>query len=536
MMAPKKILVVIPARGGSKGIPRKNLRPLAGRPLLAYSIENGLALGDDALVVVSSEDEEILAFASHFEGVQTIKRSDELSGDLVTLDSVIADALDHVGGNFKYVVTLQPTSPTLKAESIKKAIDIAETSQGCTVISSKEIRHLFWSKDGDDRFKAFHPQRVNRQQLAPVYFETGGVVVCDSNYLRATKTRLTKDLKFVTLDESEAIDIDSDADWALAEHIMTQKKVAIIVIGSKTIGMGHIYNCLELASELVKHKIRFFIGSQEDLAIQKVTENNYKVSIYNSESELMGFLDDYSADVIINDTLNTSEHYTKLLKIKSKKLVCIEDLGEGRLNADLVINAMYESRTANELSGAHYFCLRSDLARSTPNIFNEEVKKVLLFFGGADPSSCTKKVLDSVYLYCVTNKMKVSVVLGTGNDFSDDESYPQADFCRNVKDMSKYLKGVDIAFTSAGRSAFEVYSMCIPSIVLCQNEKEMTHPFARFENGFFNLGLAETVSEETIFEKFLELTKVDVRKSFFEKMGQMCLRTNRKRIIDSILK
>ena len=108
------ILAVIPARGGSKGIPRKNMRLMYGKPLIAYAIENAIACDQISHVVVSSDSEEILAFARQYDDVLVVNRDSVLARDAVTLDPVIFDATDraekHWGLRFDAVVTLQPTS------------------------------------------------------------------------------------------------------------------------------------------------------------------------------------------------------------------------------------------------------------------------------------------------------------------------------------------------------------------------------------------------------------------------------------------
>src|SRR5690606_16880596 len=110
------------------------------------------------------------------------------------------------------------------------------------------------------------------------------------------------------------------------------------------------------------------------------------------------------------------------------------------------------------------------------------------------------KVFNKIYPLCAKNNIKIRIVLGAGNRISEKEisSLENVEIFKDVKDMSVVLKNSDIAFTSGGRSAFEVYSMRIPTIVICQNEKELTHSFANLENGFHNLGLAKNLDDTEI--------------------------------------
>lgn len=118
-----KLLFIIPARFGSKGIPRKNLKILNGKPLIFYSINNASEISCEKEVVVSSDSDEILNIATKF-GAKALKRPAELAGDQTTLDPVVFHAYKSlsVDLNFDYVVILQPTSPLLSAKSLENAL------------------------------------------------------------------------------------------------------------------------------------------------------------------------------------------------------------------------------------------------------------------------------------------------------------------------------------------------------------------------------------------------------------------------------
>ena len=189
------IIAVIPARGGSKGIPRKNMRLMGGKPLIAYAIENALSseLVDD--VVVSSDSEEILAYAAQFEGVTGLPRDTELALDAVTLDPVIYDAVmrreEEAGVSFDVVVTLQPTSPLLTRETLDQALAMFVDSDLDSCISVVNAPHLSWKEDGKGGVVPAYEQRLNRQQLPPNYLETGAFLIANRASVTPT-TRLGK--------------------------------------------------------------------------------------------------------------------------------------------------------------------------------------------------------------------------------------------------------------------------------------------------------------------------------------------------------
>ncbi len=142
-----KILAIIPARAGSKGIPNKNIRIIGEHPLVYYAIHNALVSKLITDVIVTTDSKEVGIIATQMRA--TVKwRDPALCADDVTLDSIIYDAIP-TDRHWDYVITLQPTSPTLKVETLDKAIENAVTNDLDTVISAINAPHLSWSvRDG----------------------------------------------------------------------------------------------------------------------------------------------------------------------------------------------------------------------------------------------------------------------------------------------------------------------------------------------------------------------------------------------------
>ena len=257
-------VAVIPARGGSKGIPRKNMRLMGGKPLIAYAIENALRCDYIDEVIVSSDSEEILSFAATYEGVTPLNRDSALAQDAVTLDPVIYDAVvrreQELGHEFEIVVTLQPTSPLLTVETLSKALEEFAASDLDTMVSSVNAPHLSWTKDDTGKTVPNYKERLNRQLLPPDYHETGAFVI-------ARRGIVTKDTRFgdrvgvYEVPEVESTDIDTKQDWIVCESLLARKKIAFRVDGYGQLGLGHIYRALTLAYELIEHEVVFICDS-----------------------------------------------------------------------------------------------------------------------------------------------------------------------------------------------------------------------------------------------------------------------------------
>ena len=144
-----RVLAVVPARGGSKGIPRKNVRLMHGKPLIAYAIQNATACPAITDCVVSTDDVEIASVAKLY-GSQVLFRNPELAKDAVTLDPVVYDAVLQMeqrnGVTYDVVVTLQPTSPLMTVNTLNQAMENFLFGTDDTVISVVNKPHLSWSK------------------------------------------------------------------------------------------------------------------------------------------------------------------------------------------------------------------------------------------------------------------------------------------------------------------------------------------------------------------------------------------------------
>jgi len=216
------VVAIIPARGGSKGIPLKNLQPVAGKPLIAYVIEACLGAKSVDRTVVSTDHQGIADVARQFGAEVPFMRPQELAGDTTTLDPVIFHAVDTLertdGVTVDIALTVQPTCPLLSSETIDRAV--AELIEGDwdSVITVRDDRHLRWTLV-DGRPVPLYAARVNRQQLPPTFCETGALFASRRRVITPTD-RLGRNIGLVVTSEQEGVDIDTELDLRLAEIII----------------------------------------------------------------------------------------------------------------------------------------------------------------------------------------------------------------------------------------------------------------------------------------------------------------------------
>lgn len=221
------ILVVIPARGGSKGIPFKNIYPINSKPMIEYTIEAILEAKIECDIVVSTDSEKISEIARKYSSIIIIKRPNEISGDFATTESSLIHALDYmeVNGNkrFDYVITLQPTSPLRKSSTISKFLE--EFQKVKNVYDAQLTLHQsfsdYWTVDENGEFvRLFKDAPRRRQARKPLYVENSCIYITSAKSLRETNSVLGYKTNGFIISEVEGMDINEYNDIKLAESYL----------------------------------------------------------------------------------------------------------------------------------------------------------------------------------------------------------------------------------------------------------------------------------------------------------------------------
>ncbi len=484
-----RILAVIPARAGSKGIPNKNIRIIGGKPMIYYSIKNALSSELITDVVVTTDSDAVRIIATQM-GAAVRWRDERLCRDDVTLDAVIHDAVDRTVA-WDYVVTMQPTSPTLSVGTLDRAIQYAIDEDLDTLISAINAPHLSWGvKDG--KKVPNYTERLNRQYLPPCYMETGAFVVSKASVV-TEKSRIGEKVDVFEVPENESQDVDTFADLQAVAATLNEKKVAIYVNGNNKRGMGHIYRALELADEFYSKPDIYYDRNQTDVKVFGTTTHN--LIAVDGIPELYEACRKEQYDIFINDILTTSIDYMIGLKavLPKARIVNFEDDGEGILKADLVFNALYsEADLPHVRAGEKYYIAGKTFLLYNPIEIREKTQNVFVAFGGADPQNYSDRIL-AIVSKEEYRDYHFTVVLGKAKENVDRlmeyNSAPNIDVLYDVSNMPELMSGCDVAITSRGRTGYELAILGIPSIAMAQNKREELHSFVSNENGFSYIGL-----------------------------------------------
>ena len=233
-MALNKILAVIPARGGSKGVPRKNIRMVHDKPLIAWTIEAALRTTDKFCdIIISTDDPEIASVAKDYGASVPFLRSSTLSGDKVPMIDVLRHAVQHhehmYGYNLDWVCLLQPTVPMRTTEDIRAAIKIAETTEADSVISVVQVQSTHPNlmkkiKNGSlVSFAIEEKEGTRRQDYKPdAYMRNGAIYLTRRDTIIKHSSIWGKAIHPFIMPENRSVNIDSPIDLKLCEVMMKE--------------------------------------------------------------------------------------------------------------------------------------------------------------------------------------------------------------------------------------------------------------------------------------------------------------------------
>ena len=386
----RSLLAIVPARGESRGVPRKNMRTLGAKPLIAHTMDAVREAGVADRLVLSSDAPEILRWAE-LHGYETHRRRAELAAPDVTVSEVaasLADELEWAGD----VGVFQPTSPFQSSPTLRAAVERFRASEADSLSACVREPHLFWLDHSGDISQArpLFEERVNRQYAThPVVRETGGIQLVRGAALREQRQLVTARHELFEVPSDEGLDIDTNDDLIAARSRMARGTVVFRVCANQRVGSGHLHHCVQLADELADHRLRFLLRDCDPFVAELLDQHGYE---HRAESDLAGDLEALAApgpNLIVNDVLDTSEEEVLIERAAGYRVVNIEDLGRGTRFADWVVNALYPVGTTGRSTSpgapsTRPFAASSRICRRSA--IRERAERILITFGGTDPA------------------------------------------------------------------------------------------------------------------------------------------------------
>lgn len=229
-----RTIAIITARGGSKRIPRKNIKDFLGAPIIKYSVDAALGAGCFDEVMVSTDDEEIAALARTYGATVPFMRKSSTAGDHTTTAEVLEEVLqeyDDLDKSFDFACCIYPTAPFITSDKLKQAFDMLTTSTALSVVPVVKfgfpILRSFKIEDGLVKMNWPEYMSVRSQDLPPAYHDCGQFYFFRTKEFLETRTLFTETTLPLEMPESEVQDIDNEEDWKVAEikyTFLLQKK------------------------------------------------------------------------------------------------------------------------------------------------------------------------------------------------------------------------------------------------------------------------------------------------------------------------
>jgi CMP-N,N'-diacetyllegionaminic acid synthase len=223
MIKGDRVLAVIAARGGSKGLPRKNLRELGGKPLIAWSIEAARHSQYVDRAIVSTDDAEIAEVARHWAGDVPFLRPAELATDEAPIISSLLHAADSLAERYRYVVLLQATSPFRLGSDIDAALELCCKQGAPACVSVTPVPKARWMQEINATgylVPLFPNEGTRRQELQQAYQPNGAVYIAELDWLRRKNAFYTPDTLAYVMPPERSLDIDTILDFHFAEAFL----------------------------------------------------------------------------------------------------------------------------------------------------------------------------------------------------------------------------------------------------------------------------------------------------------------------------
>lgn len=509
------ILILVPATLHYREFPRLVLQRLAGKPLLLRMLEmaRGAVPSVEQIAVVTDDDE--VKLLADRNGYPALLRTGLLDADGSLNAAELHEAVVAIetarDEGFSAVMVLRPYSPFIKARDLTDGIAELRDGEFDTVVSATPERRHSWRRE-DGHYSLDFGDYSLEDGASSLFRETGAFLVSRRGAVAGSRF-VGAEIGLSVIPPERALEIHSRHEWWICNRLLSRKRVVFVLVGHASVGLGHFYRTTQLAHEIINHDVHFVCTRESDLAAQLLRDQPFPFHIQHDDSldETVVALE---PDLVVNDILNTDRHYVERLKQSGATVVNFEDLGTGSAVADLVINAIFRERVdqPNRIGGPDYFCLRDEFLHASPGPFRQRLEEVLITFGGTDSPNNSLRVLRTLLPEAAARGVRISLVTGPGFAHGDsittflDERRPEhVEWAHNTKRISEYMARADLAFSSAGRTVFELAAMRVPGIIMAANEREETHSFASTHLGMLYLGRHDEVSDEEIVDAFTAL-------------------------------
>ncbi|MBF0136840.1 MAG: hypothetical protein H7833_20130 [Magnetococcus sp. DMHC-1] len=533
------ICVMIPAIKKNVAFTDDLVKKLAGIPLILRAINKAKELTDPEQVHVVTDSMEIHLLAQR----HAVHSFHDKDLDLLRpgFPRSMRFFLGRIARRHTCVVLLSPYAPLLTAATIKQAIQIFQET-GCDLLLPLSMQRY---RGGTTHLPDMQELLLAAKQQLLFVESRSFRIFNPTRILQNTPQSAWRIQPFLL--ESGLPEIADFQDWWICEKIIRRRRIVFRVVVDATKGTGHIFRAMALAHEITDHEIVFVCNDLHHETVKKLAGFDYRLDVF-SDSEMVDSILRLKPDMVVNDILDTDAAYIDRLHQAGIKVVNFEDLGSGAPLADLTINELYDEPQIQGHTihwGHGYFFLRDEFNDARPHRFREKVESILVTFGGTDPNDFTRKIFHAIHPYCREKGIRIFIVTGAG--YGNIEvlnrelaAMQSADvvFTHATGVISQIMEMTPIAISANGRTVYELAHMHIPAIVLSHHAREITHRFAREENGFLNQDIYHAgLTEQTVLANLQRLVEDHAfRRELFDRVRRYNFTRNKSKVLRMILK
>jgi len=515
MIEGRRVLGVVPARGGSDRVPYLNIKRLGDKPLLAHTLQAARASLLLDRVIVSTDDERVAEVARDCGAEVPFLRPPELAGDIPSLKPVVSHAvaqLEASGERAQLVVVLQATTPFREASAIDAALTRLVSADLDSVVSVTEDRTLNWRAEAGLLVPLF-AKEGRRDEQPPIYRENGAVVALKRGVLDGP-TRFGARIGYLLLDKRAGFTVHDLEDFWMAERLLRQPRILFRCDGGAVLGMGHVYRSLAIADALRQSSqadVAFLMSADHPEGIKTVSREGYPVRVagQSGSEAYLEHIRDFAPAILINDLPRIERGYLKALAQLGAATVnlvdTLDDLEQTERYKQLVVSVMNEDRETPEgfYGGPEYAILRRHFQGKRKDL-RAEPRMLLLTFGGSDPQGLT--LLATRALAGLDPRIELLAVTGPAFAQRGELEALSAGLPRKLTliheaggHIADLMLEADVVVGSGGMSVYEIAALGTPGVVLAQNAREdaRMREFARHGTVEY-LGLGTEVSEERL--------------------------------------
>ena len=468
--------LVIPARRDSKRLPGKNVSLFAGRPLIEWSLTLWSRFAEEVDILVSTDDLRVMDLATSYPIARFLLRPPELSGDAVTLDEVAKFIATTQNLSTGYLALAQCTCPLVSPATARMLLDAVHSSGATSVVAAVREHGFLWRRaDGGAEASPLFDERVNTQFVkGRVLRESGVFTATRMEHLIQTGSRFTPRPLLVEIPREESLDIDDGLDWRIGQAIQSRRALVFVAICNRTVGTGHLYRCLEIARWFADLPQQFLVY-QGDGVEQSLLDAQHREFAPVEQLDLP----EVRNAVVVLDVLDVEADVVARLQANGNTVFVFES--RPVTSADFTFNSLYRppaGESAN-LPVAHgpgcavtgHFLVPWENRFE----FREDIGRVVIFFGGTDPSRLRQRVVplvDALFkgidIHVFSNGILrlEETVSPAGNRLME---HPVG------LEFFGVVAGADLFVGSAGQTMMQVAHIGVPSVIIAHSPREQDH-------------------------------------------------------------